>query len=90
MCRILFRRRRRAGGGALDLALNLTHVSHRPQGNNYGKSGGGDMNPALEAMLKGIGLNSEEEGVKKPNQTKSKRACFDYQKGGCFRGANCR
>ncbi|GMI16627.1 hypothetical protein TrLO_g6277 [Triparma laevis f. longispina] len=59
-------------------------------GSNYGKSGGEDMDPALEAMLKGIGLNSGEEGVKKPNQTKSKRACFDYQKGTCFRGANCR
>ncbi|GMH79490.1 hypothetical protein TrST_g4547 [Triparma strigata] len=42
----------------------------------------------LESMLKGIGITEEEST--KPNQTKSKRACFDYQKGSCFRGANCR
>lgn len=42
----------------------------------------------LESMLKGIGITEEEST--KPNQTRSKRACFDYQKGSCFRGANCR
>ena len=42
----------------------------------------------LESMLKGIGITEEEST--KPNQTKSKRACFDYQKGSCFRGASCR